>query len=178
MLWCRALAGRGLLVVALGALASRADAQPTKRPAPARKTPARPAPLRPAQVEEALRLLLKADSVSRRRTGTGAAGLVLDQALTKPGHDFYDLFYNAFEAPPGVADFTVQVGERPGRGNSSLIVLTVNDQELFEAPLPTRLDQMEELVAGAVETAQGYLVEAQNVSRQLESGRRAPLEVY
>ncbi|MEJ7662448.1 MAG: hypothetical protein WKG07_24215 [Hymenobacter sp.] len=57
-------------------------------------------------------------------------------------------------------------------------MLTVNDQELVpEAPLPTRLDQMEELVAGAA-NVQGYLVEAQNVSRQLESGRRAPLEVY
>ena len=175
MLWCRILAGWGLLAVALGGLAGRADAQPVKRPAQARKAPA---PLPPAQLEEALRLLLKADSVSRHRTGTEAAGLVLDQALTKPGHDFYDLFYNGFEAPAGVADFTVQVGERPGRGNSSLIVLTVNDQELLEAPLPTRLDQMEELVAGAVEAAQGYLVEAQNVSRQLESGRRAPLEVY
>ena len=74
--------------------------------------------------------------------------------------------------------YTLLVGERPGRGNSSLIVLTVNDQELFEAPLPTRLDQMKELVAGAVETAQGYLVEAQSVARQLESGQRAPLEVY
>ena len=178
MLWCRAAAGRGALVLALGGWAARAEAQPARAPAPARKAPARPKPLPPAQLEEAPRLLLKPDSVSRRRTGTEAAGLVLDQALTKPGHDFYDLFYNAFEAPPGVADFTVLVGERPGRGNSSLIVLTVNDQELVETPLPTRLDQMEELVAGAVEAAQGYLVEAQNVSRQLESGRRAPLEVY
>ncbi|MEJ7662449.1 MAG: CsgE family curli-type amyloid fiber assembly protein [Hymenobacter sp.] len=101
-----ALCRAGLLAVAL-VRPGRADAQPTKRPAPARKPPARPAPLRPAQVEEALRLLLKADSlVSRRRTGTEAAGLVLDQALTKPGHDFYDLFYNAFEALSGVADFT------------------------------------------------------------------------
>lgn len=70
------------------------------------------------------------------------------------------------------------VGERPSRGNSSLVVLTVNDQELIETPLPTRLDQMEELVAQAVEIAQGFLVAAQNVSCQLGAGRRTPLEVY
>lgn len=159
---------------------------PTNRPQPVPKASLAPAvivtpsqqPLPPAQLEEALRLLLRADSVSRRRAGTEASGLVLDQALTKPGHDFYDLFYGAFEAPPGSPDFTVLVGERPGRGNSSLVVLTVNEQELVEVPLPTRLDQLEELVAQTVEIAQGYLVEAQNVSRQLESGRRAPLEVY
>jgi curli production assembly/transport component CsgE len=134
-------------------------------------------PLPPAKLEEALRLMLRADSLSRR-TGPESAGLVLDQAITKVGHDFYDLFYGAFEAPPNSTDFTVLVGERPGRGNSSLFVLTVNDQELIETPLPTRQDQLEELAAQAVEIAQGYLVELQNVSRQLESGQRTPLEVY
>lgn len=137
-------------------------------------------PLPPAQLEEALRLLLRADSTSRLplHTGAEAEGLVLDQALTKLGHDFYDLFYSAFEAPPGSTDFSVLPGERPGRGNSSLIVLTVNDQELLETPLPTRLDQMEELVTETVEIAQGYLTETQRVSSQLEQGRRTPLEVY
>ncbi|MFD1871518.1 CsgE family curli-type amyloid fiber assembly protein [Hymenobacter bucti] len=137
-------------------------------------------PLPPAQLEEALRLLLRADSTSRlpAHAGTEAEGLVLDQALTKPGHDFYDLFYGTFEAPPGSTGFTVLVGERPGRGNSSLVVLTINEQELVEVLLPTRLDQMEELVTQLAEIAQDYLAEAQNVSRQLESGRRAPLEVY
>jgi len=135
-------------------------------------------PLAPAQLEEALRLLLRADSVSRRHTGIEAEGLVLDQALTKPGHDFYDLFYSAFEAPLGSTGFTVLVGERPGRGNNSLVVLTVNDQELIEVPLPTRFDQMQDLIAESVELAQDYLAQIQNVSRQLESGRRTPLEVY
>ena len=177
-----------------------AQTTPRRRPPPARLAPAaaRPQPvpkanlapriivtpskkpLPPAQLEEALRLLLRADSTSRQplHTGAEAEGLVLDQALTKLGHDFYDLFYSAFEAPPGSADFSVLVGERPGRGNSSLIVLTVNDQELLEVPLPTRFDQMQDLVTETVEMAQGYLVETQRVSGQLEEGRRAPLEVY
>lgn len=184
----------GLLWAGAGITPGRAQAVPS-RTTPAAESPARPpvapkatvapralvtpsaTPLPPAKLEEALRLMLRADSANRR-TGTESAGLVLDQVLTKPGHDFYDLFYGAFEAPPGSTDFTVLVGERPGRGNSSLVVLTVNDQELLETPLPTRLDQLEELVAEAVEITRGYLIEAQNVSRQLESGQRAPLEVY
>jgi curli production assembly/transport component CsgE len=165
-------------IVSPAAPAIRPQPVPKARLAPAVIVTPSKKPLPPAQLEEALRLLLRTDSVSRRRAGTEASGLVLDQALTKLGHDFYDLFYGAFEAPSGSADFTVLVGERPGRGNSSLVVLTVNDQELLEVPLPTRLDQMEELVAQTIEITQGYLAEAQNVSRQLESGRRAPLEVY
>jgi curli production assembly/transport component CsgE len=163
-------------------------AQPATRPVPVPKanlgprvliTPSKN-PLPPAQLEEALRLLLRADSTNRlpAHTGTEAEGLVLDQALTKLGHDFYDLFYSAFEAPPGSTNFTVLIGERPGRGNSSLVVLTVDEQELLETPLPTRLDQMEELVAETVAIAQDYLAEAQRMSSLLEKGRRAPLEVY
>ena len=103
---------------------------------------------------------------------------MLDQALTKLGHDFYDRFYSTLEAPMGVVDYNIVVAERPARGNSVLVVLTVNDTELLELPLPTRADQMEEIVAAAVEAAQGFLQDALNTSRQLESGHRLPPERY
>ena len=136
-------------------------------------------PLPPAQLEEALRLLLRADSTSRlAHTGTEAEGLVLDQAISKLGHDFYDLFYSLFEAPAGSADFSVVVAERPARGNTNLVVLTVNDNELLEMPLATRFEQLQETVLYAVGIAQEFLVEAQNVNRQLESGHKAPLETF
>ena len=184
--------------IAHGQAQTRPQAKGFKRPAPASLTvPGRkPAPvsapkprvqitpsakpLPTAQLEEALRLLLRADSTARHpaRTGTEAEGLVLDQALSKLGHDFYDQFYNRFEAPVGSTDFSIVVSERPARGNTSLVVLTVNDTELLEMPLPTRFDQMEETVAYAVDLAQSFLSEAINVSKQLESGRQAPLETF
>lgn len=172
---------------------AQAAGQPAKAPAAApRKVDAPPAagprvqitpsakPLPTAQLEEALRLLLRADSTARRplRTGTEAEGLVLDQALSKLGHDFYDQFYSHFEAPAGSTDFNIVVSERPARGNTNLVVLTVNETELLEMPLPTRFDQMEETVAYAVDLAQSFLSEALNVSKQLESGRQAPLETF
>ena len=141
-----------------------------------------PAPLAPAKLEEALRLLLKADSVAslqnRRLGGSESQGLVLDQAVTKLGHDFYDQFYSTFEAPMGVADYNIVIAERPARANSALVVLTVNDTELLELPLPTRADQMEEIVSAAIETAQEFLQEALNTARQLESGYRLPPEQF
>ena len=141
-----------------------------------------PAPLSPAKLEEALRLFLKADSVANQRTmqpgGSESRGLVLDQAVSKLGHDFYDQFYSTFEAPLGVADYNIIIIERPARANSSLVAVSVNDSELLELPLPTRADQMEEVVAAAVEAARGFLFEALNNSRQLESGHRAPPERF
>lgn len=150
--------------------------------APVAAPTGQPAPLAPAKLEEALRLLLKADSVASLRSlrlgGSESKGLVLDQAVTKLGHDFYDRFYSTFEAPMGVVDYNIVVAERPARGNSALVVLTVNEAELLELPLPTRADQMEEIVAAAVETAQGFLQDALNTSHQLESGHRLPPEQF
>ncbi|MCI1188102.1 curli production assembly/transport protein CsgE [Hymenobacter sp. DH14] len=176
----------GALLAGLWLTSTPAPAQTRGRQAvPTKPTAAptgQPAPLAPAKLEEALRMLLKADSVAtlkgRKLGGAESQGLVLDQALTKLGHDFYDQFYSTFEAPMGVVDYNIVVAERPARGNSALVVLTVNDTELLELPLPTRADQMEEIVSAAVESAQEFLQEALNTSRQLEQGHRLPPEQY
>ena len=178
--WAGALLAAALLAGTPGHAQTRG--RQTVPAAPAAAPTGQPAPLAPAKLEEALRLLLKADSVasllSRMLGGGESQGLVLDQAVTKLGHDFYDQFYSTFEAPMGVTDYNIVIAERPARGNSALVVLTVNDAELLELPLPTRADQMEEVVAAAVETAQGFLEEALNTSRQLEQGHRLPPEQY
>lgn len=163
-------------------------AKPNSRPQPIPKASVAPTiivtpskkPLAPAQLEEALRLFLNADSTRAvtPRTGMEAQGLVLDQAISKLGHDFYDFFYNIFEAPATAADYSVVVSERPARGNTSLIVVTVNETELLELPLPNRADQLQEVATYAAETAQQYLLETQNISKQLESGHTQPVEVF
>lgn len=189
-----ALLGGGLLACANPAAGWAQVAPPPRSPAarPATRPQAVPKasvapkiivapskkPLPPAQLEEALRLLLRADSTNQRPLRSEAEGLVLDQAISKLGHDFYDLFYSLFEAPAGVADFTIVVSERPARANASLVVLTVNDTELLELPLAIRFEQLEETALYAVGTAQDYLAEAQSVSRQLEAGHKAPLETF
>lgn len=176
----------GVLFAAIWSVGVPTQAQTRGRQAvPAKPTAApngQPAPLAPAKLEEALRLLLKADSVAtlkgRKLGGAESQGLVLDQAVTKLGHDFYDQFYGTFEAPMGVVDYNIVVAERPARGNSALVVLTVNDTELLEMPLPSRADQMEEIVSAAVESTQEFLQEALNTSRQLESGHHLPPEQF
>lgn len=164
----------GSLVLAPAGLA-QAQVAP-RRTAPAAK---QPAPLPPAQVEEALRMLLRADSTGRHRAqGPESSGLVLDQTITKLGRDFFDLFYTGFEAPPGIVDYTIILTERPIRAGQALVALTVNDVELLELPLSPQADQIAEAATQAVAVAQGLLLENQRVSRQLESGRRAPLETF
>jgi len=165
----------GLLGGLLLATALAAPAAWGQRPAPRKAIPQADTSrqLSVRKTEEALRLLLRADSVQRNRVQPGmeadAEGFVLDQTLTKAGREFYELFYSTFQSTSGFRDYTIVLSERPIRGTSSLISMNVNDTELLEMPLPTRTEQVEEAVAQAVEVARGYLGEQQAQSTQMET---------
>jgi len=167
-----------LLTTAAPSWAQQTPTQPTKPTTT--HGPDSPKPLPPKQLEEALRLLLRADSVGRafRRTGTESQGLVMDQTISKLGRDFYDLFYGSFEAPSGLENFTVVLVERQARANNAVVALIVNDTELFELPLTPRADMMEESAMAAVGAAVDFLLQAQSISRQLELGRKMAPEVF
>lgn len=162
-------------------------AQPTRKLPEKKIPPASPAPapasqLSALQMEEALRMLLRADSVAsqrqRAKLGPESSGLVLDQTITKIGHDFYDQFYSRWEAPVGVNDFTVLIGEKPSRGNNAIITLSVNDEDLLEFPLQGKEELVLEAAQQAIEIAASSLQQALNLSRQLEQGNKQALETY
>ncbi|MCA8829456.1 curli production assembly/transport protein CsgE [Hymenobacter pini] len=146
---------------------------------PAREATA--APLSAKKLEEALQLLLRADS-ARTQSGGGrgpeSSGLVVDQTITKIGHDFYDVFYAQWEPPTGLQDFTIVISERPARGNSAIVAVSVNDTELLEMPLQPKYELIEEAAGQAIYAAYALLQEQQNVSRQLERGELRGLETY
>ena len=155
---------------------------PTKPPTPVQAPVSIPNQLSPQKMEEALRLLLRADSVAsqrqRARLGPESSGLVLDQTITKIGHDFYDQFYSRWEAPNGVGDFTILIGEKPSRGNNAIITVTVNDEQLLEFPLQGKEEIIADASQQAIEIANNSLQQALNVSQQLERGNKQALETY
>lgn len=133
-------------------------------------------------MEEALRLLLRADSVAsvhqRARLSPESSGLVLDQTITKIGHDFYDQFYSKWEAPTEVLEYTVAVGEKPSRGNNAVIVVTVNGEDLLEFPLQGKSDIVEDAAQQAIGVAAAFLQQGYELGKQLEKGNKQPLETY
>lgn len=157
-------------------------ATPRTTTSPTGSEPPKPKQLSPQKMEEALRLLLRADSVAsvhqRARLGPESSGLVVDQTITKIGHDFYDQFYSRFEAPVQNEDFTIVISEKPSRGNNAIVTLTVNNEELLELPLQARLETIEEAATYAAEIAGGFLQQARNLSQQLERGNKQALETY
>ncbi|GAB2794553.1 curli production assembly/transport component CsgE [Hymenobacter luteus] len=136
----------------------------------------------PRNLEENLRLLLRLDSLqsARRKVAAGAetSELVMDQSITKPGRDFYDLFYSQWEAPADVKEYTIIIGEKPGRANSTFVTVRVNDNDLLEFPLQPNYDIIQETAREAIGYVQDYLVQQLNLSRQLERGERVSTELY
>ncbi|WP_165699350.1 CsgE family curli-type amyloid fiber assembly protein [Hymenobacter jejuensis] len=132
------------------------------------------APLPPKKLEEALRLLLSvaskdsAQNAQRRFRPTEIEGLVIDQTVSKIGHDFYDVFFGQWDPPSDLGDFTVVVREKPGRGNNTLVSVEVNESELLELPLPPRYEDIEAAALYSMSVAVDFLVNSRNISQQLE----------
>ena len=90
--WPRLVLAMGVLLAAYSARAQPARQLPEKKTLPPAAAPATTAPLSAVKMEEALRLLLRADSVASQRQGATlgpeSSGLIVDQTITKIGHDF------------------------------------------------------------------------------------------
>ena len=124
---------------------------------------------------------------------TGPASLVVDMTRTKTGRDFYEAFYQewntvslAATAPmaapatdssrtarqsavfnPG--DYVITIEDLPVPGNSftSIILVRVEDEVLFQQFVQARRELVEELADYAVSIMEAYFAELQSVQMQL-----------
>lgn len=94
-------------------------------------------------------------------------GLLVDDTKTKMGKDFYDLFYGNWDAPPAAKNYTITVSEKPFRLTSTLIVVSINENPVYQAILQPRQDIVEAMSFEAISTTQSYLVNYEEIMRQL-----------
>lgn len=76
-------------------------------------------------------------------------GLVVDETATKVGRDFYEVFYGAWEIPPGIAGYTIRIQEQPSPGLGTRVLLLLDDEPLLQLQLQPRFDEVEELAQRA-----------------------------
>lgn len=94
-------------------------------------------------------------------------GLVVDETVTKAGRDFYQVFYNIWEAPPGAKNFTIEISEKPARGIATVVMIDINGQRVVEAPLQPRYDIVEQLAQQAAQRCYSYLLNYEDIQKQL-----------
>jgi curli production assembly/transport component CsgE len=92
-------------------------------------------------------------------------GLIIDETLTKGGHDFYDLFnerLNALQLKNNII-----VSERNDLSRK-IINVSMNDSILFEAILKPQADAIDELVTTAVDSIMEAIIKEDIVSKELQ----------
>ena len=111
-----------------------------------------------------------ADTDAERRLipqSYGITGLVVDETRTTVGRDFYDVFYEAWQAPEGSVNYTVVVEEQPVPSLGTRVIVRINDDVAFDTRLQPRYDQVREAALAAVMYAQRALANAAPLSRGL-----------
>lgn len=94
--------------------------------------------------------------------------LMIDNTFSKAGSDFRQIFHTLWTWPPQNAEqFIITISERPSLLNSTLIEITVNELKVFERFLQPRYDVLEELAAQAVDVTLQYILNYQDIVKQL-----------
>ena len=105
-------------------------------------------------------------------------GMIFDETKTKSGKDFYDLFYNQWEAPPNARNFLIFITEIPYRLTTTQIEIRINEIIVFVSFLQPRAELIEQLAEEAVAQTQMYLANYKELMRQLEGDDQTGTGIY
>ena len=121
----------------------------------------------PADLKKLLEQVIKKESKKTAEVDFEIDGLLVDDTKTKTGKDFYDLFYERWKAPTGTRNFSIIISEKPFRLVSTLIMITINENIVYQAILQPRQDIVEGLSTEAISYAQDYLANYEEIMREL-----------
>ena len=97
-------------------------------------------------------------------------GLIIDESRTKLGRDFYEQFFSKWIPPQGIGDsYMIKIKELPSFGRVSRISVQVNDQPLMTRSLSPNFGQLEANVNASIRGVRSYLVQSQQLSKDLEN---------
>ncbi|MCG2590918.1 curli production assembly/transport protein CsgE [Rhodohalobacter sp. WB101] len=88
-------------------------------------------------------------------------GMVIDDTRSRVGRNFYDLFYQYWQAPENASNFTIRISERPTPTLGSIVTVKVNDETTFQYRLQPRFSIIEEAAQYAVRVTREYLETSQ-----------------
>ncbi len=95
-------------------------------------------------------------------------GLLVDETKTKSGRDFYEYFYQDWEAPKTAKNYTIFITERPYRLTTTQVEVKINETLVFQSFLQPRGDIIEMLADQAVAQTRMYLQNYEAILKQLE----------
>ena len=104
--------------------------------------------------------------------------LIVNATISKPGNDFFYYYSSSFVWPEASGDFIVQVSEKPFRLNSTQITIKVNELEVFQNMLQPRTSYLEELAAYAQQVTASYIINYQQIMKELDGDDRTGSGIF
>ena len=80
-------------------------------------------------------------------------GLLIDEAITRGGHDFFDQFSVKWQHVFGEAPYNIRISERAGTGRGTFVMIHIEHNMVFQSrldPLPDAIEQLANLAVGRV----------------------------
>lgn len=83
--------------------------------------------------------------------------LIIDQTQTRIGHEFYQQFVTFWEAPKGIEDYNIVIGEKATPQWGSRIWIKVNDVIIYRSVLKPRIEGIKEEARKGIDITKEYL---------------------
>lgn len=105
-------------------------------------------------------------------------GLLVENTITKSGNDFYDYFYRDWVAPPQAKNYTIFINEKPYRLSTTMVEVKINETLVFRSYLQPRNSIIESIAKQAVSQTTLYLINYEEIKKQLEGDDRSGNGIY
>lgn len=115
-------------------------------------------------------VIIEGDSAltSNGYNGLEIGELIIDNTFSKAGNDFQQLFNTRWNWPTeNAAQFVITISEKPSFVNSTIVEISINDLKVFESFLQPRYDILEEVAAQAIDITLQYILNYEEVLKEL-----------
>ena len=104
--------------------------------------------------------------------------MIFDETITKVGRDFYELFFNSWNNPTQITDFSISISEKPMPGIGTQITVTIDEHEIVKQFVRPNQEMIEALAEYSVGIAGQYLLNYQDIQLQLQSDDQSGTGIF
>ena len=94
-------------------------------------------------------------------------GLIIDETMSKMGHDFYIYFYDNWSVPSEINNYTIYISEKPAPGMGTLISIKINYEEVFRNRISPSQEVIHSIADYAIYQSQQHLINYKEIQNQL-----------
>ena len=104
--------------------------------------------------------------------------IIIDETITKLGHDFYDDFYSSWEPPDTLKNYSITIEEKPLPQLGTQISVFVNEIKIFQQFIQPRSEIIEGMANYAVQLASEFIENYETIQSDLQGNDLKGTGIY